>query len=72
VTFTVQRPSRRRKGHKRTFKRLRGAFARPATGGARSFRFTGRVAGKALKPGAYRLVATGPGGARTTAFRIIG
>ena len=48
------------------------AFTRSATGGANSFRFTGRVAGKALKPGAYRLVATGPGGARTTAFRIIG
>jgi hypothetical protein len=27
---------------------------------------------KALKLGAYQLVATGPGGARTTAFRIIG
>ena len=73
VSFSVQRPAKKRKKGKRSKPRtLRGAFARTATAGANTFRFTGRVGGKALKPGRYVLVATGPGGkARTAGFRIV-
>jgi hypothetical protein len=37
---------------------LRGSFARSGLAGANSFRFTGRLGGKTLKPGTYALVAT--------------
>ena len=60
---------------------LKGSFRYPARGlaaaGARGFRFTGRLAGRALAPGGYRLVAVAVGatGARSSAsrsaFRIV-
>jgi hypothetical protein len=37
--------------------RLRGSFKHIGKAGTNSFKFTGRLAGKALKPGSYRLVA---------------
>jgi hypothetical protein len=40
------------------FVKVRGTFSHGGAAGANSFRFTGRVGGKALKPGSYRLVAT--------------
>ena len=54
---------------------LAGSFVRPSAAGARSFRFTGRLAGSTLKPGAYSLVAKATAGGRTgnavrRAFRI--
>ncbi len=54
---------------------LPGSFTRPARAGANSFRFTGRMAGRALKPGAYTLVATAQSGdasgkPATARFRI--
>jgi hypothetical protein len=54
---------------------LRGSFARSGLAGANSFRFTGRVGGKTLKPGTYALVATPmangkAGHAATATFRI--
>ena len=36
---------------------MRGSFTRAARNGANSFRFTGRLVGKTLRPGKYRLVA---------------
>jgi hypothetical protein len=54
---------------------LRGSFARSGLAGANSFRFTGRLGGKTLKPGTYALVATPmangkAGHAATATFRI--
>jgi hypothetical protein len=54
-----------------------GAFSRNSTAGANSFRFTGRVKGKALSPGKYRLIATArvgggkPGKPATKRFTIV-
>jgi hypothetical protein len=55
---------------------LPGSFTLTGRAGANSFRFTGRLAGKKLKPGNYTLVGTPTangktGQAVTTAFRII-
>jgi trimeric autotransporter adhesin len=54
---------------------LRGSFALSGLAGANSFRFTGRLGGKTLKPGTYALVATPmangkAGHAATATFRI--
>ena len=56
---------------------LRGSFTHAASAGANSLRFTGRVGGLRLRPGAYRLVATpapgaAPARAATATFRIVG
>ena len=52
-----------------------GSFTQTAKKGANSFRFTGRVGGRPLKPGAYTLVATPRVGSKsgrsaTSRFRI--
>lgn len=54
---------------------LAGSFTQMAKAGTNSFRFTGRLAGRALKPGAYTLVATPEAGGKsgrsaTRRFRI--
>ena len=55
---------------------VRGSFKHSARSGATSFRFAGRIAGRALPPGRYRLVAAprdaqGTGGVvRRAAFRV--
>ena len=54
---------------------LAGSFSRSAVAGPNSFRFNGRLGGRKLKPGTYRLVATpaaGPtkGKAAAATFRI--
>jgi hypothetical protein len=66
VRVVVERCSKRarnRRTGKRTgrcvrFKAMRGAFSKPGVKGANSFRFKGRLRGKALKSGAYRLKVT--------------
>jgi hypothetical protein len=57
------------------YKRLRGGFERNAVLGANSLRFNGRLGGKRLKAGRYRLVAVASGFAgdsrrATRAFRV--
>jgi dipeptidyl aminopeptidase/acylaminoacyl peptidase len=49
-----------------------GSFSQGATAGANRVAFTGRVAGRALRPGSYRLTLTaiGAAGARSTTQRI--
>ncbi len=52
---------------------LRGGFTRTRPAGADRFRFTGRISGRTLTPGSYRLVATPTGGrpaARTLHARV--
>jgi len=55
---------------------LKGGFAQMARAGSNRFRFTGRLSGRRLKPGAYRLVAIPTangmaGRAATRGFRIV-
>ena len=92
VTFTVsQRQAGRRGAHRRCVKptkrnrkarrcartvTLHGSFVERGEAGANSFRFTGRLGHKALKPGAYRLVATPTSGrlkgrSLNASFRIV-
>jgi hypothetical protein len=74
VVFTVERRTvKKRKGKKRrvVFKRVKGSFSLDGTGGAGSFKFSGRVNGRALKPGGYRLVGTTGAVSRRAGFRIV-
>jgi hypothetical protein len=48
--FRVQRPKSGR------YVTLRGGFTHAGSVGANSFKFTGRLGGRKLKPGRYRLV----------------
>jgi len=52
TTFTVERRVNARK-----FKRVRGRFKHKGKAGANSFKFKGRVGGRTLRPGTYRLNA---------------
>ena len=54
-----------------------GSFTRPSTKGRNSFTFTGRIRGKGLKPGSYRLVlvakdaAGNKSKAQTVTFKVV-
>jgi hypothetical protein len=55
---------------------LKGSFSRSGVAGKNSFHFTGRLNGRKLKPGRYRLVATPSAGGKkgksiSTGFRIV-
>ena len=55
---------------------LKGSFSRSGVAGLNSFHFTGRLNGRKLKPGRYRLVATPRAGAKkgkptSSGFRIV-
>jgi hypothetical protein len=91
VSFKVTRKAAGRKVGKRCVKPTKknagkrkckrtvtvGRFSRASSQGANSFHFTGRVHGRRLKPGAYRLVGTAKDSsgnkskAVSKAFRII-
>ena len=59
VRFTVQQPQHGRKGkHGKRFVTLKGSFTVAGLAGTNTFHFTGRLNGKRLAPGKYRLVAT--------------
>jgi hypothetical protein len=72
TTFTVDRASRGRK-----FIPLHGNFTHHDVAGANHFHFTGRIGGRALSPGRYRLNATPRsatghvGQTKQTPFRIV-
>ena len=83
VAFTVEKlgkgrkkgkrcVSKRKKGKRCTIaKTLKGSFSLAGKQGANSFRFSGRLSGKKLKPGSYRLVSipTDAAGNKGTAVR---
>jgi hypothetical protein len=92
VTFTVERsapgrkvgrrcvkPSRRNRSRPRCtrYVRLRGSFTHRGQAGRNSFKFTGRLAGRKLRPGRYRLVAVArdaagnASAAKRVSFRIV-
>jgi hypothetical protein len=52
------------------FKKLKGSFTHSGAAGANGFRFSGRLKGKALRPGPYRLVGLA-GATRTAPFKIV-
>jgi hypothetical protein len=67
------RRSNRRRPRCARFVTVRGSFAHDGAAGANSLRFSGRVSGRRLAPGRYRLVATPRGGGRAAraSFRIV-
>jgi hypothetical protein len=54
------RPTRKNKKKRKCVRatKLRGSFSRVSKAGRNSFKFSGRLRGRKLKPGNYRLVAT--------------
>ena len=70
VRFTVEI---RRRGR---YRKLRGSFTVPGKAGTNRFLFRGRIGGKTLKPGRYRLVAQVIRGrqksrAKRSGFRVV-
>jgi hypothetical protein len=72
------KPTRKNRKGKRCTRTvtLKGSFSRNGVAGQNSFRFTGRLNGRKLKPGRYRLVATPTAGGKkgkptSKAFRIV-
>ena len=53
------KPRKRNRGHRRCkrFVRLKGSFSHAGPEGANAFRFDGKLNGKRLRPGRYRIVA---------------
>ncbi len=55
-----------------TFKPIAGGFSiSAAAGGANHFKFSGRIGGKALKPGAYRITGKAGSTQQSAAFTIV-
>jgi hypothetical protein len=86
VNFTVQRalkgrrlggkcrkptPANREKKRCTRFKVVGKSFTHLGAAGPNSFKFSGRVRGKALKPGRYRLVGRAGDSVKRAAFRIV-
>jgi len=67
VRFTVQRQAKRRKAPKR-WVTVKGSFTFAGTAGANSLRFRGRIGGKRLKAGSYRLSAQATDPANNTSL----
>jgi streptogramin lyase len=71
------KPTRRNKRGKRCklYKAVKGSFTDSGKAGSNSFRFTGRIAKKKLKPGKYRLLAQPSGSSSSAAkqarFKIV-
>lgn len=87
VSFTVERAlggrrvrgkcvkqSTGNRGRKRCtrFRAVRGAFSLQGVTGVNAFRFSGRLGGRALAPGRYRLVAKAGASVRRAGFKISG
>ena len=53
------------------YRKLKGGFTDQGAAGENSFGFSGRIAGKALKPGRYRLVASAAGSVKRASFTIV-
>jgi hypothetical protein len=67
------KPTRANRTKKRCsrFKGVKGTFTHSGQAGQNSFKFSGRIGGKGLKPGSYRLVGkTGPV-STTASFKIV-
>jgi hypothetical protein len=66
-----QTPANRGKRKCTRFKELRGSFSHPGVAGSNSFRFSGRLGIRALKPGRYRLSGRTGATSRSARFKIV-
>jgi len=64
VERCAKRAGKRKRGRCVRWKALKGGLTKPGAQGANTVRFNGRLRGKALKAGGYRLVVTPTDGAR--------
>jgi hypothetical protein len=53
------------------FKPIKGGLSVSGIAGSNAFKFSGRIGGKSLKPGSYRLTAAAGGSLRKAAFTIV-
>jgi hypothetical protein len=53
------------------FKQVKGTFADSGRSGPNAFKFSGRIGGRALKPGSYRLVGSTSAASQNASFRIV-
>ena len=67
------KPTKANKGKKacRRYRPVKGGFTHTGAAGASSFKFSGRIASKALAPGGYRLVGRTAAGTRAAGFKIV-
>jgi hypothetical protein len=66
-----QTPANRGERKCTRFKRLKGGFSHQGAAGPNSFRFSGRLRSRALRPGRYRLVARTGSTSKTAGFKIV-
>ena len=66
-----QTPANRGKRKCTRFKKLRGGFSHQGAAGPNRFRFSGRLRGRALRPGKYRLVGRIGATSRSARFTIV-
>jgi hypothetical protein len=66
-----QTPANRTKRKCTRFRKLRGGFSHRGAAGPNSFRFSGRLRSRALKPGRYRLVGRTGATSRSARFTIV-
>jgi hypothetical protein len=66
-----QTPANRKRKRCTRFKALKGAFTHQGAAGQNSFRFSGRVRGRTLRPGKYRLVGRAGDSLKRAPFRIV-
>jgi virginiamycin B lyase len=66
----VKETRRNRKGKKcKLYKAVRGSFTHSGKAGTNTFKFTGRVGGKSLKPGRYQLTAVATAGSNKSTLK---
>jgi hypothetical protein len=53
------------------YRAVKGGFAHTGIAGQNRFKFSGRIGGKALKPGSYRLVGSASSGVKRASFKIV-
>jgi hypothetical protein len=66
-----QTPANRRMRKCTRYTKLKGDFSQQGAAGPNSFRLSGRVGGRALKPGKYRLVGRTGDTSRSAGFTIV-
>ena len=73
VGKACKRPTKANRHHKscKRFKHIKGGFSVAGGKCANSFKFSGRVGGKALAPGSYRLIGSVNGSTKSARFTIV-
>jgi hypothetical protein len=86
VEFKLERKAAGRKAGKKCVKKtaknagkkkcalikpVKGSFSASGNAGANSFKFSGLIGGKALKPGSYKLIGSAGGASKSASFAIV-